>query len=752
MPLVATVESRRRRGTPSGILASQSFLRHLVLAFTVITVSLNSAGCRKKSSVEKQEQPAQLPPERLQVILAAEIGRDARLITNDDLMSRNVELRRRAMQALARTADDIARPALERGLSDDDGEVVTWAAFGLGRACEKGADLAVSQLAVRAVSWSIAKHPPEAASRAALRPMSAIVRALGRCATPLAEATLRNWLRLDSSLADEASIALGTIAAKQHRLESSTLVALLDVADSRSSELPSALFPFTRLTTLEPNVQRRLLLVAAKLVTSKSDARDYAIRALPLGGEAAVPHLERILADAIGYTSQQRSDAARGLARLGEPGQAAIGRALSRLLPRNIAEQHGWLLTEELVLALEMLEQLNHFDTELRPTLEFLAKLAVPSSPSPPIQHRTTLLRCRAASLLAGSLTAAPQLLSCDPEKDGREGALALSRVLGRGPIRARRAPVFDKLAHSNDIVVREHALRWLSSHPEVRDSARILADALVSESPGVVATAASILAEHPERAQGPHSNRSDSSERRQADIDRALHPTPEVLLALGKATHRAWNPDAIDVRAQLIDAVTSVGALSEKAFIEQQCRSNSVVLRQHAESALRNLGDPKRHCAVSKPLTKPASISPSNGPTHVRFHTDIGPLELWLEPKFAPLAATRLLELVNNGFFNGMLVHRVVAGFVVQMGDRSGDGFGGAGLEVLRDELAPLSFRTDDVGLALSGPDTGSSQFFVVLGPHPHLEGEYTRAGRAEGAWNRLVVGDRILRAEIIR
>ena len=47
-----------------------------------------------------------------------------------------------------------------------------------------------------------------------------------------------------------------------------------------------------------------------------------------------------------------------------------------------------------------------------------------------------------------------------------------------------------------------------------------------------------------------------------------------------------------------------------------------------------------------------------------------------------------------------------------------------------LRDELAPVTFRAGDVGLALSGPDTGSSQFFVVLGPHPHLDGEYTRIG----------------------
>jgi cyclophilin family peptidyl-prolyl cis-trans isomerase len=219
----------------------------------------------------------------------------------------------------------------------------------------------------------------------------------------------------------------------------------------------------------------------------------------------------------------------------------------------------------------------------------------------------------------------------------------------------------------------------------------------------------------------------------------------------MGKATHRTWEPDAIDVRAQLLDAVSSLGALSEKSFVEEQCRSNSVVLRQHAELALRNLGDNKRRCATAKPLQTTGIVSLDSETTQLRFHTDIGPLDLWLEPRFAPMAASRLLELVNNGFFNNMPVHRVVAGFIVQLGDRNGDGFGGVGLEVLRDELAPVAFRSNDVGLALSGPDTGASQFFVVLGPHPHLDGEYTRVGRADAGWNRLVVGDLILRAEAI-
>ena len=97
------------------------------------------------------------------------------------------------------------------------------------------------------------------------------------------------------------------------------------------------------------------------------------------------------------------------------------------------------------------------------------------------------------------------------------------------------------------------------------------------------------------------------------------------------------------------------------------------------------------------------------------------------------------------------MPVHRVIPGFVAQLGDREGDDYGGTGEEPLRDELSPVTFRAGDVGLALSGPDTGSSQFFVVLGPHPHLDGEYSRIGRSGEGWNRLVVGDVVERVELV-
>ena len=132
---------------------------------------------------------------------------------------------------------------------------------------------------------------------------------------------------------------------------------------------------------------------------------------------------------------------------------------------------------------------------------------------------------------------------------------------------------------------------------------------------------------------------------------------------------------------------------------------------------------------------------------TRVIFETDAGStLAVAFDPTFAPVAATRVVALARSGFYTGVAVHRVVPAFVVQFGDRGGDGYGGSG-DTLRCETSPLPFGALDVGVALAGRDTGSSQIFVTLSRHPHLDGEYAWIGRAEGDWDGVAEGD-VIRA----
>jgi peptidyl-prolyl cis-trans isomerase B (cyclophilin B) len=132
-------------------------------------------------------------------------------------------------------------------------------------------------------------------------------------------------------------------------------------------------------------------------------------------------------------------------------------------------------------------------------------------------------------------------------------------------------------------------------------------------------------------------------------------------------------------------------------------------------------------------------------------FDTDVGTLSLTLFGASSPFATQRLMDLVKSGFFDGLLVHRVVPGFVVQLGDPDGDGFGSAPLPPLRCQPSGEPFEAGSVGVALAGRDTGGSQFFVSLRRAPHLDGDYSLIGRADPGWERLAAGDRITKARVL-
>jgi cyclophilin family peptidyl-prolyl cis-trans isomerase len=106
------------------------------------------------------------------------------------------------------------------------------------------------------------------------------------------------------------------------------------------------------------------------------------------------------------------------------------------------------------------------------------------------------------------------------------------------------------------------------------------------------------------------------------------------------------------------------------------------------------------------------------------------GTAVLDLDAEEAPMTVESLRALAARRFFDGIVIHRVVPDFVVQTGDPRGDGSGGPGYAI-RDEINPLRYARGAVGMALSGPDTGGSQWFVTLAPQIHLDGGYTVFGR---------------------
>ncbi len=111
------------------------------------------------------------------------------------------------------------------------------------------------------------------------------------------------------------------------------------------------------------------------------------------------------------------------------------------------------------------------------------------------------------------------------------------------------------------------------------------------------------------------------------------------------------------------------------------------------------------------------------------------GRVVIELRPDLAPKHVARIKELTRKGFYNGLVFHRVIDGFMAQTGDPQGNGTGGSGVK-LPAEFSRQPFDRGTVGMARAGdPNSGDSQFFICLAPAEFLDGKYT-------VWGQVVSG----------
>ena len=112
---------------------------------------------------------------------------------------------------------------------------------------------------------------------------------------------------------------------------------------------------------------------------------------------------------------------------------------------------------------------------------------------------------------------------------------------------------------------------------------------------------------------------------------------------------------------------------------------------------------------------------------------TTQGQVEIRLLPDLAPNHVARITELANSGFYDGIIFHRVIPGFMAQTGDPQGTGMGGSG-QKLDAEFTDYEYRVGTVGMARSmNPNSGDSQFFICFDGCGHLTGQYTVWGQVE-------------------
>jgi len=138
-------------------------------------------------------------------------------------------------------------------------------------------------------------------------------------------------------------------------------------------------------------------------------------------------------------------------------------------------------------------------------------------------------------------------------------------------------------------------------------------------------------------------------------------------------------------------------------------------------------------------------------------LHTNLGDITIELFPDHAPKTVANFVELAtgakewtdprtgkksNENLYDGTVFHRVISGFMIQGGDPLGQGFGGPGYSFADEFHGELQFdRPYILAMANSGPNTNGSQFFITVGPTPHLNRKHTIFGEVKDAASQAVV-----------
>jgi peptidylprolyl isomerase len=130
--------------------------------------------------------------------------------------------------------------------------------------------------------------------------------------------------------------------------------------------------------------------------------------------------------------------------------------------------------------------------------------------------------------------------------------------------------------------------------------------------------------------------------------------------------------------------------------------------------------------------LSAPALAQKTDPENTLLMQLKDGMVTIQLRPDLAPNHVARLKELTRKGFYDGVVFHRVIDGFMAQTGDPTGTGSGGSNLPDLKAEFTPTHFSRGIIGMARTqDPNSANSQFFIMYGDADSLDGQYTVLGQ---------------------
>jgi cyclophilin family peptidyl-prolyl cis-trans isomerase/HEAT repeat protein len=238
------------------------------------------------------------------------------------------------------------------------------------------------------------------------------------------------------------------------------------------------------------------------------------------------------------------------------------------------------------------------------------------------------------------------------------------------------------------------------------------------------------------------------------ADLLGDLPPSEEITRALIAAWPRTASDSLNDAALSLLDSLAKQKSRAANNAIRIALDSPDYLVRRRAATLLKanGAGDFSTRIGTVKTRNTAAdyrrALSRINRKVRAVVTTSRGSFTIELLPSEAPLTVDNFVQLAQRNYFRGITIHRVVPNFVIQDGDPRGDGNGGPGYQI-RCEINEMPYDRATLGMALSGKDTGGSQWFVTHAPQPHLDGGYTVFGRVIAGMD---VVDRIARGDVVR
>jgi len=227
--------------------------------------------------------------------------------------------------------------------------------------------------------------------------------------------------------------------------------------------------------------------------------------------------------------------------------------------------------------------------------------------------------------------------------------------------------------------------------------------------------------------------------------IDRYAHSTDTKKADTLRAAEQRARADAMnDARLAAINALADIDEAAREPFLRSLLSDADPVVRRVAADLVEE--KLKKNRPQYTPLPAPRSPSDyvrivewSRDQHTATIHMARGAIDLVLLTQDAPITTWNFAQLAVKHYFDKTTFMRVVPTFVVQGGDPRNDMNGGPGYAI-RDEINLQKYTRAAVGMALSGPDTGGSQFFITHTATPHLDGGYTVFGRVYGGMSGVV------------